>query len=80
MEYLLGSIVLFPYNFTPKGFYPCLGQLMSIRQEQALFSLLSNRFGGDGVNSFAVPNLQGAEPLPGLRYFICADGVYPQRD
>lgn len=80
MEYLLGSLVLLPYTFTPRGFYPCLGQLLSIREEQALFSLLSDRFGGDGVNTFAVPNLQGAEPLPGLHYFICAQGDYPQRD
>lgn len=79
MEYLVGSIVLFPYNFTPSGFYLCNGQLLAVEQEPTLYSLLGTQFGGDGINTFALPNLQGAEPLPGIRFFICAVGVYPQR-
>jgi microcystin-dependent protein len=55
----LGQIMLCPYNFPPLGWADCAGQLMSIRQYTALFSLLGTQFGGDGISTFGLPNLQG---------------------
>lgn len=80
MDYLIGSIVLLPYTFVPQGFYQCNGQLLSVNANQVLFSLLGTQFGGDGMNNFGLPNLQGAEPHPSIRFYICAEGMYPTRD
>src|SRR5687767_4192703 len=55
MEPLLGSIHLFPYPFTPRGYLPCDGQLLDIRENSHLFQLIGNTFGGDGTTTFAVP-------------------------
>jgi microcystin-dependent protein len=77
MNPFLGQILLLPYTFTPKGWAPCQGQLLPINQNQALFSLLGTNFGGDGKQTFALPNLQGKEPAANLRYFIATEGVYP---
>ncbi|HBV99390.1 MAG: phage tail protein [Peptococcaceae bacterium BICA1-7] len=80
MDYFIGQIVLFPYSFTPMGWKKCDGTLLSIQQNTALFSLISNKFGGDGQTNFAVPNLIGAEPIPGMNYYMCLSGIYPTRD
>lgn len=53
----VGEIILVPYNFVPRGWAICNGQLLSIAQYQALFSLLGTTYGGDGVRTFALPNL-----------------------
>lgn len=60
---LLGEIRLFAGNFAPKGYALCNGQLLSISQNTALFSLLGTTYGGDGVSTFALPNLQGRVPI-----------------
>ena len=67
----LGQITLFPYNFAPFGWALCQGQLLSIAQNTALFSLLGTQFGGDGRTTFALPDLRGRVPIgqgsgPGL--------------
>jgi len=67
----LAEIRIFPYNFAPRGWAFCDGQLLSIAQNTALFSLLGTNFGGDGRSTFGLPNLQGSAPLhpgrgPGL--------------
>ena len=67
----LAEIRIFPFNFPPKGWAFCDGQLMSISQNTALFSLLGTTYGGDGKSTFALPNLQGSAPMhpgqgPGL--------------
>lgn len=80
MECYVGQIVLFPYNFVPYGWLKCDGTALNIRQYQALFALISNRFGGDGQNTFCVPNLLGAEPIPNMNYYIAYTGIYPSRD
>ena len=59
----LGEIKIFSFNFPPKGWSFCNGQLMAINQNQALFSLLGTTYGGDGITTFALPNLQGRVPL-----------------
>jgi microcystin-dependent protein len=70
-EPLLGEIKWVPYNFAPKGWADCDGQLMSISQNTALFSLLGTTFGGDGRTTFALPDMRGRVSLhvgqgPGL--------------
>ena len=76
----VGEILLVPYNFAPHGWAFCHGQLMSISQNTALFSLLGTFYGGDGKTNFALPDLQGRSPIgmgqgPGLQdYFIGQSG------
>ena len=58
-EPYLGMVILFPYTFAPRGWAFCNGQLLSIAQNTALFSLLGTTYGGDGVTTFALPDLRG---------------------
>jgi microcystin-dependent protein len=67
----VSEIRMFGGNFAPSGFALCNGQLMSISQNTALFSLLGTNFGGNGTSTFGLPNLQGRFPMslgqgPGL--------------
>lgn len=80
MDYILGSILLLPFNFTPREWLPCEGQTLEINQNQALYSLIGDTFGGDGIRYFRLPDLKNASPTQGLRYFICMQGIYPQRE
>lgn len=59
MEPFIGQIQAFGFNFAPRGWALCNGQLLSIAQNTALFSLLGTTYGGDGQTTFALPNLQG---------------------
>jgi microcystin-dependent protein len=59
----LGEIRILSFNFAPKGWAMCNGQLMVISQNAALFSILGTTYGGNGVQNFALPNLQGRMPL-----------------
>ena len=76
----LGEIMFAPYNFAPAGWVPCDGQVLSINQNEPLFSLLGTIYGGDGRTTFALPDLRGRVPIhegsgPGLSsYFIGANG------
>jgi microcystin-dependent protein len=56
----LGQIQAFPFTFAPRGWALCNGQLLPISQNQALFSLLGTQYGGNGTQTFALPNLQGS--------------------
>jgi len=58
-DQFVGEIRPFPYNFAPYGWALCDGQLMSISQNTALFSLIGTYYGGDGRTTFGLPNLQG---------------------
>ena len=58
-EPFLGEIRAFSFNFVPKGWYACDGQLLPINQFQALFSLLGTTYGGNGQTTFALPDLRG---------------------
>jgi len=62
-EPFLSELKLISFNFAPKGWALCNGQLMPINQNQALFSLLGTTYGGDGRVNFALPNLQGRIPI-----------------
>lgn len=67
----VAEIRIFPFNFAPKGWAFCDGQILPISQNTALFSLLGTTYGGDGKSNFALPNMQGNAPMhpgqgPGL--------------
>src|SRR4026208_259718 len=67
----VAEIRIFPFNFAPKGWAWCDGQLLPLSQNTALFSLLGTTYGGDGRSNFALPDLQGRAPMhpgqgPGL--------------
>src|SRR5712692_7829744 len=67
----VAEIRIFPFNFAPKGWAWCDGQLMPLSQNTALFSLLGTTYGGDGKSNFALPDMQGNAPMhpgqgPGL--------------
>jgi microcystin-dependent protein len=58
----LSEIRIFAFNYAPKSWAMCNGQILAIAQNQALFSLLGTTFGGNGVQTFGLPNLQGRVP------------------
>lgn len=67
----VAEIRIFPFNFAPKGWAWCDGQLLPLSQNTALFSLLGTTYGGNGKSNFALPDLQGNAPMhpgqgPGL--------------
>lgn len=59
----VGEVRLFPYNFAPNGWFDCDGRLLPISEYEVLFTLLGTTYGGDGVNTFALPNLCGRVPI-----------------
>ena len=62
-EPFLAEIRMVSFNFAPKGWALCNGQVLPINQNQALFSLLGTTYGGNGQTTFALPNLQGRTPI-----------------
>ena len=58
-EPFLGQVAFVPYNFVPKGWASCNGQLLPINQNQALYSLLGTTYGGNGTTNFALPDMRG---------------------
>ena len=62
-EPFLSEIRIFSFNFPPKGWAFCNGQLLPINQNQPLFALLGTTYGGNGQTNFALPNLQGQVPI-----------------
>jgi microcystin-dependent protein len=79
-EPFVGQITLYPYDFPPLGWADCAGQILSIGQNTALFSLLGTNYGGNGTTNFALPDLQGRVGVnqgtgPGLSpYFVGENG------
>ena len=59
----LGEVRCFGFNFAPRGWAQCNGQLLAISQNTALFSILGTTYGGDGMTTFGLPNLQGQIPM-----------------
>ena len=62
-EPFLAEIRIMSFQFAPKGWAPCDGQLLPINQNQALFALLGTTFGGNGQTNFALPDLRGRVPI-----------------
>jgi microcystin-dependent protein len=59
----LATIIMFAGDYAPQGWFLCQGQLLSIAQNQALFSLLGTTYGGNGTTTFALPDLRGRVPI-----------------
>lgn len=71
----LGEIRIFAGNFAPRGWAFCNGQTLAINQNQAIFALIGTTYGGNGVQTFALPNLQSCVPMsqgngPGLNNYV----------
>ena len=71
LEAFIGELMLFGGNFAPRGWAMCNGQLLSIAQNTALFSILGTTYGGNGTTTYALPDLRGRVPIhmgqgPGL--------------
>jgi len=78
MQAYIGGVMLFAGNFAPKNFAFCQGQLLSIAQNTALFSILGTTYGGDGRTTFALPDLRGRVPTgpgqgPGLSNVVLGE-------
>jgi microcystin-dependent protein len=74
MDPFVAEVRIFPFNFAPRGWAFCNGQLLPISQNTALFSLLGTTYGGDGKSNFGLPNMQGNAPMhpgqgPGLSLY-----------
>lgn len=63
MDPFIGEIRLFGFNYAPRGWAMCQGQLLPISPNTALFALLGTQYGGDGRNTFALPDLRGRVPI-----------------
>ena len=79
-EPFLGEIRMVGFNFTPRGWAMCNGQLLSIAQNSALFALVGTIYGGDGQSTFALPDLRGRLPLhqgqgPGLSSYVIGESI-----
>ncbi|HEV7886790.1 MAG TPA: tail fiber protein [Acidimicrobiales bacterium] len=77
MDPFLAEIRILPFNFAPKGWADCDGQIMPVSQNTTLYSLLGTMYGGNGQSTFALPNLGGSVPVgagqgPGLS--LCFQG------
>ncbi len=71
MDVYMGTVLTFAFNYAPSGWALCNGQMMSVSQYSALFALLGTNYGGNGVQTFGLPNLQSRMPIcqgtgPGL--------------
>lgn len=79
-EPFIGQITLFAGNFAPRGWMFCQGQLLSIAQNTALFSILGTTYGGNGQTTFALPDLRGRAPVqqgqgPGLPSVVLGEAA-----
>lgn len=79
-DVFLAEIRVFPYDFVPRGWSACNGQVLQISQNTALFSLLGTAYGGDGRTTFALPDLRGRFPMgagqgPGLSNRVIGEQV-----
>lgn len=79
MEPFVGQIQLFPFSFAPRGWAACDGSLLQIAENQALYSLIGTTFGGDGMTTFALPDMRGKEPVAGTQFCIAIHGAFPSR-
>ena len=62
-EFFIGKIMMVGFNFAPRQFAQCNGQLLPINQNQALFSLMGTQYGGNGITNFALPDLRSRTPV-----------------
>lgn len=82
---MIGTIVAWTGDYVPKGWQLCHGQELAIAEYPALWTILQDRYGGDGETTFAVPRLRDV-PTPGrpcpdvgtIDWIICTEGVFPE--
>ncbi len=81
-EFFVGQVMMTGFNFAPKYFAQCNGQLLPINQNQALFSLLGTNYGGNGQTTFALPTAKPTFTATGVTMTQCIAlvGVFPSRD
>ena len=79
MDAYMGSMMLFAGNYAPYNWMECDGQRMMIAQNQALFSILGTTYGGDGLETYMLPDMRKQSLPTGLRWIICVAGPYPSR-
>lgn len=79
MDTYIGSVLLFAFNYAPVGWMSCDGQTLNISQYLTLFALIGATYGGNGTTNFMLPNLNGAQPLPAMKYYIAVEGIFPSR-
>ena len=78
MDYFIGQVAYFGFDWPPQNWALCNGQTLSISNYQALYALIGNKYGGDGRQTFALPNLMPTEPDQPTPC-ICVNGVFPPR-
>jgi len=76
----MAQIIAFSFDFSPKGYSLCNGQLLAISQNQALFALLGTTYGGNGTQTFGLPDLRGRTPVswqqgPGLSNYVLGEAT-----
>ncbi|MGB8451891.1 MAG: tail fiber protein [Anaerocolumna sp.] len=76
----IGQIELLPADISTLGWIPCNGSVIPIRQNIPLYSLIGNKFGGDGFSNFAVPDFRDIPADIGKAYYIAALGIYPLKE
>ena len=93
MEEYMGTILQFAFNFAPEYWSVCHGQIIAINSNQALFALLGTTYGGNGVTTFALPDLRKKDAsgnyyiqgeimpdgTPYIESYICVQGIFPPR-
>lgn len=80
---IIGEVCLFPDGVVPTlstVWKLCNGSELSINTYPSLFTCIGTTYGGNGVTTFGIPNLNNANPLPNLKYYIAVDGQYPGQD
>jgi microcystin-dependent protein len=78
MDYFyLGEVIQFAFNFVPYYYLLCDGATVQISEYGALFNLIGTTYGGDGTTNFKLPDFSKATAFPGMKYYICTNGVYP---
>lgn len=76
MDFFIGQIIWFAFDYEVTGFVKCDGRTLEINRNQALFSLLGTKYGGDGTTNFKLPNLN----METGSLQICINGIYPSRN
>ncbi len=76
MDFFLGQIIWVAFDFEINGFMKCDGRSLPISQNQALYSLIGTKYGGDGVTIFMIPDMKTETGS----YQICIQGIYPSRN
>jgi len=85
MEKYIGEIRLFVGDYAPEDWHICDGTVLPIRGNDALYAVIGTTYGGDGISTFALPDLRDTlhdnrKPFPAISYIIAMAGAYPVSD